>query len=112
MCETPVNATWNKDSNTNGQYEPIIQPAEYKTKGRTMRLKRGLLKEGFHCERQQDCRHHEYSLEVYYFGMSWFGLLNSFELSFNTLKIQIQIQQFIFIIITILHLFDYKTNNF
>jgi hypothetical protein len=49
-------------------------------KGETVRLVRGLLKEGFHCEKDQDCRHYEYSLEVYFYGLSWFGLLNSFEL--------------------------------
>ena len=83
MCESPVSAEPCDDSikenncHTEGQFEPQVQPTGYEG---TMRLKRGLLKEGFHCEKQTDCRHYEYSLEVFWFGMSWFGLLNSFEL--------------------------------
>ena len=72
--------TGQEDGTPNGRFEPKVQPSGYKNDGRTMSLSRGLLKEGFHCERQEDCRHAEYSLEVYYFGLSWFGLLNSFEL--------------------------------
>lgn len=68
MCETPVNGTWD-GSETEGQFEPKVQPTEYKEKGTFMRLKRGLLKEGFHCEKQTDCRQSEYSLEVFFFGM-------------------------------------------
>ena len=56
-------------------------PNDYKAASKPFKLKRGLLKESFHCEIQEDCRHHEYSLEVYYFALSWFGLLNSFELN-------------------------------
>ena len=73
-CKSKIGAM--DGSRTEGQFEPYTQPEEAKLKGETVRLVRGLLKEGFHCEKDQDCRHYEYSLEVYFYGLSWFGLLN------------------------------------
>jgi len=77
-CKSPVGEM--DGTETQGQFEPYTQPEEAKLKDFTVRLQRGLLKEGFHCETDSDCRHYEYSLEVYFYGLSWFGLLNSFEL--------------------------------
>ena len=77
-CQSPIGAM--DGSKTEGQFEPYTQSEEAKESGTRVRLQRGLLKEGFHCETDADCRHYEYSLEVYLYGLSWFGLLNSFEL--------------------------------
>ena len=78
-CQSPRGDP-NDGTDTAGQFEPYTQPEESKEQGIRMRLQRGLLKEGFHCEKDSDCRHYEYSLDVYFYGLSWFGLLNSFEL--------------------------------